>query len=120
MVWTKPLPSKDWPMHEPLYEATGSSKKVGRIVISKSSYESTERGRELFLARGLIRLRDAGPGLLGIGTSEVLIAPCSIEYGAPLIYVKVEYSAEGYWRWVCDRAPDVQHTRRFPEAWWLI
>lgn len=120
MVWTKPAPSKDWPMHESLYEGTGSSKKVGRVVIRKGAYSNAERGKELFLARGLIRLHDAGPGLLRLGSSEVLIAPWTIERGAPQIYVKVEYSAEGYWRWVCDRATDVEHTRRYPEAWWLI
>lgn len=107
-------------MRESLYEWSGSSAKVGRLFIRKNTYEKTERGREIFPARGFVRIHDAGPGLVRLGGSETLVAPWTIESGAPVISVKVEFSLEGYWRWVCERYFDLPHVRRFPAAWWVV
>jgi len=119
-MWTKPTPSKDWPMHECLYECSGSGNRVGRVVIRKSTFGRVERGEEYFLARGIIRLHDAGPGALQLGPRGAFISPCMVERGSPFIHVRVEYSLEGFWRWVCDRGYDLADIQRFPEAWWVI
>lgn len=126
MVWSKPKPSKDWPMRESLYETTGSFKKVGKLIIRKAAFEKAERGGDLFLARGFICLQEAGPGFVTQGTPVAADTPPTftdvqtLVNGAPQIYVRVEYSVEDYWRWICDRAQDVQWTRVYPTAWWLI
>lgn len=120
MVWSKPAPSKDWPMRETLYEWSGSATKIGRLVIRKSTYEKVDRGRELFTARAFLRIHDAGPGLIRIGDSESVMAPWIVESGGPRISVKVEFSTKGYWRWVIEQGLDIQRARRFPTAWWVV
>ena len=120
MVWSKPAPSKDWPMHESLYEWSGSATKVGRLFIRKSTYEKAERGREIFPARGFLRVHDAGQGMVRLGGSEIIVAPWTLEKGVPIISVKVEYSAEGSWRWVCERALELPTVRRFVTARWIV
>jgi hypothetical protein len=118
MVWSKPAPSKDWPMHEALYDF---SKRVGKLIIRKQSFERAERGQEHFTARGFVRVHDVAGGVLALDkTGNTLNSPSAFENAPRMITVKVEYNVEEFWKWIIASPADLVRVRQFPNAWWLI
>ena len=123
MTWSKAEATKFWPLTESLYGGPGSSVRVGQLFIRKSAFEKTERGLERFLAIGFVRLVDAGPHLLQVGSApenKVLISPWTVENGIPKIGVRVEHALGGLWRWHCVTTEDVVVVNRFKEARWVL
>lgn len=117
-MWTKPIvPSvHDWPMREELHDL---ATRVGRIWIRKEAYNRCERGVTSFLARGYLRVKDAGPGLIDIGGGQE-VAPMSLQMGTPFINVRVEYTYTGEWMWSTDRAMDSLKCRTYPRCIWVV